>query len=125
MECFITWQLELENSGLFDRKPIINSLLNKTNEPKRKEACGARNGVLKQFCFHAYAYFKLTQPCLYPLIKPRRSHQLCLSTLRRGNARICVDRHSSAPEQVEPTPRRDPGSLGVAQTSSTSFRVHA
>ncbi|MED6152068.1 hypothetical protein PIB30_088468, partial [Stylosanthes scabra] len=36
MECFITWQLELENSGLFGRKPIINSLLNKTNEPKKK-----------------------------------------------------------------------------------------
>ncbi|MED6177354.1 hypothetical protein PIB30_097382 [Stylosanthes scabra] len=35
MECFITWQLEPENSGLFGRKPIINSLLNKTNEPKK------------------------------------------------------------------------------------------
>ncbi|MED6184608.1 hypothetical protein PIB30_049055, partial [Stylosanthes scabra] len=34
MECFITWQLELENSGLFDRKPILNSCLNETNEPK-------------------------------------------------------------------------------------------
>ncbi|MED6140154.1 hypothetical protein PIB30_090381 [Stylosanthes scabra] len=36
MECFITWQLEPENSGLFGRKPIINSLLNKTNKPKKK-----------------------------------------------------------------------------------------
>ncbi|MED6171406.1 hypothetical protein PIB30_040451 [Stylosanthes scabra] len=36
MGCFITWQLEPENSGLFGRKPIINSLLNKTNEPKKK-----------------------------------------------------------------------------------------
>ncbi|MED6209377.1 hypothetical protein PIB30_054081 [Stylosanthes scabra] len=34
----------------------------------------------------------------YPLIKPRHGHQLCLSTLRHGNPRICVDRHSSAPE---------------------------
>ncbi|MED6127548.1 hypothetical protein PIB30_089050 [Stylosanthes scabra] len=36
MKCFITWQLERENSGLFDRKPIINSSLNETNEPKKK-----------------------------------------------------------------------------------------
>ncbi|MED6201189.1 hypothetical protein PIB30_092460 [Stylosanthes scabra] len=36
MECFITWQLERENSRLFDQKPIINSLLNETNEPKKK-----------------------------------------------------------------------------------------
>ncbi|MED6165119.1 hypothetical protein PIB30_096569 [Stylosanthes scabra] len=36
MECFITWQLEPEKSGLFGRKSIINSLLNKTNKPKRK-----------------------------------------------------------------------------------------
>ncbi|MED6224105.1 hypothetical protein PIB30_080529 [Stylosanthes scabra] len=32
------------------------------------------------------------------LIKSRRGQQLCLSTLRRGNPRICVDRHSSALE---------------------------
>ncbi|MED6136535.1 hypothetical protein PIB30_056928 [Stylosanthes scabra] len=36
MECFITWQLELENSGSFDRKPTLNSCLNLTNEPKKK-----------------------------------------------------------------------------------------
>ncbi|MED6125291.1 hypothetical protein PIB30_067190 [Stylosanthes scabra] len=48
MECFITWQLEPENSGLFGRKPIINSLLNETNEPKKKEACRATNKVWKQ-----------------------------------------------------------------------------
>ncbi|MED6123994.1 hypothetical protein PIB30_054837 [Stylosanthes scabra] len=36
MECFITWQLEPKNSGLFDRKPILNSFLNETNELKRK-----------------------------------------------------------------------------------------
>ncbi|MED6201827.1 hypothetical protein PIB30_099020 [Stylosanthes scabra] len=60
-----------------------------------------------------------------PLIKSRRGQQLCLSTLRRRNPRICVDRHSSASEQAEPTPKRDPGSLGVAQTSSTTSRVHA
>ncbi|MED6127861.1 hypothetical protein PIB30_092156 [Stylosanthes scabra] len=35
MECFITWQLELKNSGLFDRKPILNSCLNETNELKK------------------------------------------------------------------------------------------
>ncbi|MED6215237.1 hypothetical protein PIB30_111390, partial [Stylosanthes scabra] len=61
----------------------------------------------------------------HPLIKPRRGHQLYLSTLRHRNPRICVDRHSSAPEQVEPMPRRDPGSLGMARTSSTTSRVHA
>ncbi|MED6153063.1 hypothetical protein PIB30_097952 [Stylosanthes scabra] len=33
-----------------------------------------------------------------PLIKSRRGQQLCLSTLRRGNPQICVDRYSSAPE---------------------------
>ncbi|MED6190219.1 hypothetical protein PIB30_103744 [Stylosanthes scabra] len=36
MECFITWQLERENSGLFDRKPITNSSLNETNELKKE-----------------------------------------------------------------------------------------
>ncbi|MED6214195.1 hypothetical protein PIB30_100571, partial [Stylosanthes scabra] len=36
MDCFITWQLEPENSRLFGRKPIINSLLHKTNKPKKK-----------------------------------------------------------------------------------------
>ncbi|MED6113800.1 hypothetical protein PIB30_074205, partial [Stylosanthes scabra] len=61
----------------------------------------------------------------HPLIKPRHGYQLYLSPLRRRNPRICMDRHSSAPEQAEPTPRRDPGSLGVAQTSSTTSRVHA
>ncbi|MED6213962.1 hypothetical protein PIB30_098507, partial [Stylosanthes scabra] len=60
-----------------------------------------------------------------PLNKSRRGQQLCLSMLMRRSLRICVDRHSSTPEQAEPTPRRDPGSLGVAQTSSTSSRVHA
>ncbi|MED6187713.1 hypothetical protein PIB30_079060 [Stylosanthes scabra] len=34
MECFITWQLEPKNSGLFDQKPILNSCLNETNELK-------------------------------------------------------------------------------------------
>ncbi|MED6115607.1 hypothetical protein PIB30_092286 [Stylosanthes scabra] len=33
-----------------------------------------------------------------PLIKSRHGKQLCLSTLRRRNPRICVDRHSSASE---------------------------
>ncbi|MED6225305.1 hypothetical protein PIB30_092504 [Stylosanthes scabra] len=61
----------------------------------------------------------------HPLIKPRRGHQLFLSMLRHGNPRICVDHHSSAPEQAESTPRRDPGSLGVAHTFSTTFRVEA
>ncbi|MED6141796.1 hypothetical protein PIB30_107073, partial [Stylosanthes scabra] len=42
-----------------------------------------------------------------------------------GLQKIRINRHSSAPEQVEPTPRCDPGSLGMAQTSSTSSRVHA
>ncbi|MED6200684.1 hypothetical protein PIB30_087702 [Stylosanthes scabra] len=67
-----------------------------------------------------------SQPRLrHPLIKPRRGHHLYLSTHKRRSPRICVDHHSSAPEQAEPMPRRDPGSLGVAQTSSTSLRVHA
>ncbi|MED6165812.1 hypothetical protein PIB30_103153 [Stylosanthes scabra] len=35
MECFITWQLEPKNSGLIDRKPILNSCLNETNELKK------------------------------------------------------------------------------------------
>ncbi|MED6153106.1 hypothetical protein PIB30_098390 [Stylosanthes scabra] len=61
----------------------------------------------------------------HPLIKPRRGHQLYLSTLRRRNPRICVDRHSSAPEQAEPMPRRDPRSLGMTQISSTTSRGHA
>ncbi|MED6223086.1 hypothetical protein PIB30_070556 [Stylosanthes scabra] len=33
-----------------------------------------------------------------PLIKSRRGQQLCLSTLRRGNPHICMDRHPSAAE---------------------------
>ncbi|MED6166275.1 hypothetical protein PIB30_107630, partial [Stylosanthes scabra] len=60
-----------------------------------------------------------------PLNKSRHGQKLCLSTLRHRSPRICVDRHSSATEQAEPMPRRDPGSLGVAQTSSTTSRVHA
>ncbi|MED6127816.1 hypothetical protein PIB30_091740 [Stylosanthes scabra] len=60
-----------------------------------------------------------------PLIKSRHGQQLCLSTPRRRNPRICVDRHSSAPEQAEPMPRCDPGSLGIAQTSSFTSKVHA
>ncbi|MED6175798.1 hypothetical protein PIB30_081760 [Stylosanthes scabra] len=59
----------------------------------------------------------------HPLIKPRRGHQLYLSMLRRRNPRICVDRYSSVLEQAEPMLKRDPGSLGVAQTSSTTSRV--
>ncbi|MED6199232.1 hypothetical protein PIB30_073999 [Stylosanthes scabra] len=61
----------------------------------------------------------------HPLIKSRHGQQLCLSMPRLRNPCLCLDRHSSALEQAEPTPRRDPGSLGVAQTSSTSSRVHA
>ncbi|MED6176653.1 hypothetical protein PIB30_090282 [Stylosanthes scabra] len=62
-----------------------------------------------------------------PLIKSRHGQQLCLSTPRRRNPCICVDRHSSAPEQAEPMPRRDPESLGMeaTQSSSSTFRVHA
>ncbi|MED6149263.1 hypothetical protein PIB30_060701 [Stylosanthes scabra] len=42
MECFITWQLEPKNSGLFDRNPILNSWLNKTNELKKKNGLGSQ-----------------------------------------------------------------------------------
>ncbi|MED6175707.1 hypothetical protein PIB30_080858 [Stylosanthes scabra] len=96
MECFITWQLELENSGLFGRKPIINSLLNKTNEPKKKneERKLAEQGTKfgsksAQSPTHRCGSWRLcvlhheqTTP-RHPLIKPRRSHQCCLSTHRR------------------------------------------
>ncbi|MED6140965.1 hypothetical protein PIB30_098773, partial [Stylosanthes scabra] len=60
-----------------------------------------------------------------PPVKPRHGQQLCLSTHRHRSPRICVDHHSSAPEHAKSTPRRDPGSLGVALTLSTTSRVHA
>ncbi|MED6164575.1 hypothetical protein PIB30_091402 [Stylosanthes scabra] len=67
-----------------------------------------------------------SQPHLrHPLIKPRHGHQLYPSMHRRRSPRICVDSHFSAPEQAESTPRRDPRSLSVAHTFSTSSRVHA
>ncbi|MED6150143.1 hypothetical protein PIB30_069529 [Stylosanthes scabra] len=61
----------------------------------------------------------------HPLIKPRRGHQLGLSTHRRRSPRICVDHHSLSPTASTSMPRRAPGSLGVALTFSTKFRVHA
>ncbi|MED6197704.1 hypothetical protein PIB30_059146 [Stylosanthes scabra] len=58
----------------------------------------------------------------HPLIKPRRGHQLCLSTHRHRSPCICVDHHSLAPEHAKSMPRRDPGSLGVALTLSTTWK---
>ncbi|MED6115231.1 hypothetical protein PIB30_088397, partial [Stylosanthes scabra] len=52
----------------------------------------------------------------HPLIKPRRGHLPCLSTHRRRSPRICVDQQPLAQES---TPRRAPGSLGVAFTFPT------
>ncbi|MED6128743.1 hypothetical protein PIB30_100922, partial [Stylosanthes scabra] len=43
---------------------------------------------------HSYAWIVTPQP----LIKSRHGQQLCLSMLRCGNPRICVDRYSSTPE---------------------------
>ncbi|MED6200420.1 hypothetical protein PIB30_084879 [Stylosanthes scabra] len=85
MECFITWQLELENSGLFDRKPIVNRLLNKTNEPKKK------NGERK----------------LEEQERRNLEHSARAPTPRRGDLRLGV--HSSSPGLSHPrlpTPRR-------------------
>ncbi|MED6214518.1 hypothetical protein PIB30_103757 [Stylosanthes scabra] len=62
MECFFTWQLEPENSGLFGRKPTINILLNKTNEPKKKNEetklaeQETKFGSKSEEEFHAYAW---------------------------------------------------------------------
>ncbi|MED6175524.1 hypothetical protein PIB30_079171 [Stylosanthes scabra] len=137
MECFITWQLELENSVFFGRKPIINSLLNKTNEPKKKNEerklteQGTKFGSNStQSPMHRRGSWRLcvlhheqTTPRHF-LIKPRRGHQLGLSTHRRRSPRICVDHHSLSPTASTSTPRRTPGSLGVALNFSTKFRVH-
>ncbi|MED6177284.1 hypothetical protein PIB30_096697 [Stylosanthes scabra] len=61
----------------------------------------------------------------HPLIKPRHGHQLCLSTHMRRSPRICVDHQSLSPRASISTPRCALGSLGVAFTFSTKFRVHA
>ncbi|MED6161381.1 hypothetical protein PIB30_060280 [Stylosanthes scabra] len=85
MECFITWQLEPENSGLLGRKPIINSLLNKTKELKKK------NEVWKQsrartpcICVEEHAYACYNKP------KPRLSNSI---TLRRGTSHLILSTH--------------------------------
>ncbi|MED6190003.1 hypothetical protein PIB30_101512 [Stylosanthes scabra] len=94
MECFITWQLEHENSGLFDRKPIINNLLNKTNEPKKK------NGERK----------------LEEQERRNLEHSARAPTPRHGDSRLGVQ--SSSPGFSHPrlgmdtTPRRPKSSSG-------------
>ncbi|MED6177216.1 hypothetical protein PIB30_095911, partial [Stylosanthes scabra] len=69
---------------------------------------------------------KQTMP-RHSLIKPRHGHYPCLSTHRRGSPRICVDQQPLAQEAPthRPTPRRTPGSLGVALIISIASRVHA
>ncbi|MED6177298.1 hypothetical protein PIB30_096886 [Stylosanthes scabra] len=92
-------------------------------EKRRKEACGARNEVGKQFCPEvpsicvdagAYAYTTMMQTTpRHPLIKPRRGPY----------PRIGVEVHAYAwiinPCPRAATPRRAPGSLGVALTFSS------
>ncbi|MED6163380.1 hypothetical protein PIB30_079368, partial [Stylosanthes scabra] len=78
-------------------------------EKRRKEACGARNEVWKQFCPEvpficldagAYAYTIMMQTTpRHPLIKPRRGPYPYLSTDRRGSPRICVD-HQPLPKST-------------------------
>ncbi|MED6126907.1 hypothetical protein PIB30_083005, partial [Stylosanthes scabra] len=49
----------------------------------------------------AYACFQHEQTTpRHPLIKPRRGHQLSLSTHRRRSPRICMDQQPSAQEQA-------------------------
>ncbi|MED6163796.1 hypothetical protein PIB30_083508 [Stylosanthes scabra] len=77
-------------------------------EKLRKEACGARNEVWKQFCPEvprigvetgAYACSIMSKPTpRHPLIKPRRGHHPCLSTHRHKSPRICVDQQPLAQE---------------------------
>ncbi|MED6140111.1 hypothetical protein PIB30_090007 [Stylosanthes scabra] len=62
----------------------------------------------------------------HPLIKPRRDHHLCPSMHRHRSPCICMDHHSLSPTASTSTPRRAPGSLGVAFTFPTKHsRVHA
>ncbi|MED6165401.1 hypothetical protein PIB30_099199, partial [Stylosanthes scabra] len=103
MECFITWQLEPKNSGLFGRKPIINSLLNKTNEPKKKnEETKLAEQEMKfgkksrartpRICVeqHAYACNIKPNPRLGKSVTLRRGNHLILSTHMRRKPHICV-----------------------------------
>ncbi|MED6222592.1 hypothetical protein PIB30_065827 [Stylosanthes scabra] len=101
MECFITWQLEPKNSGLFDRKPILNSCLNETNELKKekeqKEAWKARkeeNRAIGQ---------KQSYSNKNRVLKPGRHYP------RLGVAELA----SPFGLIQHPTPRRDARRLGV------------
>ncbi|MED6201351.1 hypothetical protein PIB30_094121 [Stylosanthes scabra] len=107
MECFITWQLEPENSGLLGRKPIINSLLNKTNEPKKR---GTFTSSFPRICVevHAYAWKanKLTfQSHVYitsnvTFTSPSLIHP-CIGV---EDPRICVEGTLAASNHAEPKP---------------------
>ncbi|MED6212819.1 hypothetical protein PIB30_087135 [Stylosanthes scabra] len=108
MECFITWQPERENSGLFDWKSIINSLLNKTNEPKKK------NGERK----------------LEEQERKNLKHSIRVPMPRRGDSRLGVQSSSPGSNHPRlgdgllrakpPTPRRGHLRLGVAHQSQAS-----
>ncbi|MED6116495.1 hypothetical protein PIB30_100874, partial [Stylosanthes scabra] len=86
MECLITWQLEPENSGLFSRKPIINSLFNKTKEPKEKN----EERKLAEQELHAYACYNKPNPRLSNSITLRRG------TFTSSFPHICVEVHAYA-----------------------------
>ncbi|MED6137311.1 hypothetical protein PIB30_063832 [Stylosanthes scabra] len=110
MECFITWQLEPENSRL------------KNEERKLAEQGTKFEAILSRSPTHRHGSWRLcmlhheqTTP-RYPIIKPRHGHLPCLSTHMRGSTTL---------SPRAPTPRCTPGSLGVALTFSAASRVHA
>ncbi|MED6164799.1 hypothetical protein PIB30_093664, partial [Stylosanthes scabra] len=80
MECFITWQLEPENSGLFGRKPIINNILNKTNEPKKKNEerklteQETKFGSKSEEELHAYAWKTKSSRSRITFRQPKRDY---------------------------------------------------
>ncbi|MED6140129.1 hypothetical protein PIB30_090135 [Stylosanthes scabra] len=105
MECFITWQLEPKNSGLFDRKPILNSYLNETNELKKKkeqkEAWKARkeeNRAIGQ---------KQSYSVNYKVLTPRRHYPRLGMAETQGLFGLVQ----------HPTPRRDARRLGVDEAA--------
>ncbi|MED6224044.1 hypothetical protein PIB30_079965 [Stylosanthes scabra] len=122
------WCVRTEVFGAYALGSVLNSgrVAQGEVEKRRKEACGARNEVGKQFypevpriCVDAgaYAYIIMMQTTpRHPLIKPRRAP---IPAYPRIGVEVHVYAWIINPCPRAPTPRRAPRSLGVAFTFSS------
>ncbi|MED6213386.1 hypothetical protein PIB30_092729 [Stylosanthes scabra] len=120
MECFITWQLEPKNSGLFDRKPILNSCLNETNELKKQLELKNSGLLIEKLILKSLLIDKTEkeQKETWKGAKPELQYQSRVLTPRRHYPRLGVAEPPSPFSLIHhPKPRRDARRVGVDEAA--------